>query len=516
MAFEKALDTLKAEQDRTMAMGGAEKISRQHEKGRYTARERIDRLLDTDSFFEVGRFAHSDMPGMENKTPADSKITGYGKLDGRQVAVSANDFTVMAATSSRVAGKKEQQVKNYAAKKGLPMVYLGEAGGARMPDIMGAKGLSSFGGGGFDSFLQIMSRVRKNLLITAIMGECYGMPTWMACLSDFVVQVKGTAMGVSGPRVLELALGEKISDEDLGGCKVHSEITGTIDRVADTEDHCFDIIRQYLSYMPSHRDEAPPVHPVAEGSGNGMENILSLLPEKRNRTYDMVKILHCIADKNSLFDIKPDFGKSVITTLARMNGRSVGMIASQPMVMGGAMDTKGIDKVTSFICMCDTYNIPLLFFHDIPGFLVGREAERKKVAAKVMNYMNALGQVSVPKISVIVRKTYGMAFWNMAGSGCGTDFLVAWPTAEMSFVDPVIATNVVSGASTDTPQKKSSLLSTMINETSPFGAAGMYDIHDVIDPKETRDYILHALEISWTHPGSGIGKHQLANWPTKF
>ena len=516
MAFEKAMETLTVKRDKVLAMGGTKKINRQHEKGRYTARERIDRLLDKDSFFEVGRFAHSDLPGMEEKTPADSKITGYGKIESRQVAILANDFTVMAATSSRVAGKKEQQIKNYAAAKGLPLIYLGEAGGARMPDIMGARGLASFGGGGFDTFIQIMSRVRKNLLITAIMGECYGMPTWVACLSDFVVQIKGTAMGVSGPRVLELALGEKISDEELGGYRVHSEITGTIDRVADNEDHCFEIIRQYLSYMPSHRDEAPPIRAVPEGSGTGMDDILSLLPEKRNRVYDMMRILKCIADKDSIFEIKPDFGKSVITTLARMNGRSVGMIANQPLVMGGAMDTKGIDKVISFLCLCDTYNIPLLFFHDIPGFLVGREAEREKVAAKVMNYMNALGQITVPRISVIVRKTYGMAFWNMAGSGCGTDFLVAWPTAEMSFVDPVIAANVVSGSSSHSPEEKQPFIDAMINETSPFGAAGMYDIHDVIDPAKTRAYIIRALEISQNIPGRLTGEHRLANWPTKF
>jgi acetyl-CoA carboxylase carboxyltransferase component len=516
MAFEKALGALHEKQGKVLAMGGREKIDRQHDKGRYTARERIDRLLDPGSFFEVGRFAHSDMPGMEEKTPADSKITGYGKIDGRQVAVSANDFTVMAATSSRVAGKKEHQVKQYSATKGLPMIYLGDAGGARMPDIMGARGLASFGGGGFDSFTQIMSRVRNNLLITAIMGECYGMPTWMACLSDFVVQVKGTAMGVSGPRVLELALGEKISDEALGGCQVHSEITGTIDRVAENEDHCFELIGQFLSYLPSHRDDASPVYAVPEGSGEKMAAVLSLLPEKRNQTYDMMRILECIADKESLFEIKPDFGKSVITALARINGRSVGIIASQPKVMAGAMNTNGIDKVISFLCLCDTYNIPLLFFHDIPGFLVGKEAERDKVAAKVMNYMNALGQVTVPKISVIVRKSFGMAFWNMAGSGCGTDFLVAWPTAEMSFVDPVIAANVVSGASHRSPEKRQALVDAMINETSAFGAAGSYDIHDVIDPVDTRAYIIRALEISQNSPREQIGEHRLANWPTKF
>ncbi len=516
MAFDQALSTLAEKEQKAMAMGGPKKIHRQHDKGRYTARERIDKLLDPGSFFEVGRFAHSDMPGMAEKTPGDSKIAGYGKIEGRQVAVTANDFTVMAATSSRIAGKKEYQIKTYGAAKGLPVIYLGEAGGARMPDIMGARGLTSFGGGGFTSFIEIMSRVRKTLFISAIMGECYGMPTWMACLSDFVVQIRGTAMGVSGPRVLELALGETISDEELGGVKVHGEITGTIDRIAENEDHSFALIRQFLSYMPSHTQEVPPVYSVPEGSGDGMGEILSLVPEKRNRAYDMTKVLACIADRDSLFEIKPDFGKSVLTVLARINGSTVGIIANQPMVMAGAMDTNGIDKVISFLCLCDTYNIPLLFFHDIPGFLVGKEAERKKVAAKVMNYMNALGQVSVPKIGVIVRKTYGMAFWNMAGSGCGTDFLVAWPSAEMSFVDPVIAANVVFGSGDDRAGEKKALISTLIDGTSPFAAAGSYDIHDVIDPKTTRDYIIRALEISRGAVNKGIGEHRLANWPTKF
>ena len=516
MAFEAALKTLAEKEQKAYAMGGEQKIARQHEKGRYTARERIDKLLDPDSFFEVGRFAHSDMPGMEDKTPADSKIAGYGKIDDRLVAVTANDFTVMAATSSRTAGKKEYQIKTYGAAKGLPMIYLGEAGGARMPDIMGARGLTSFGGGGFTSFIEIMSRVRKNLFISAIMGECYGMPTWMACLSDFVVQVRGSAMGVSGPRVLELALGEEISDEELGGVMVHGEITGSIDRIAEDEDHCFDLIRQFFSYMPAHRNEAPPVYLVPEGSGGEMENILDLVPEKRNRAYDMTRVLECVADKDSLFELKPDFGRSVLTVLGRVNGSTVGFIANQPMFMAGAMDTQGIDKVISFLCLCDTYNIPLLFFHDIPGFLVGKEAERKKVAAKVMNYMNALGQVTVPKIGVIVRKTYGMAFWNMAGSGCGTDFLVAWPSAEMSFVDPVIAANVVYGPGDGRSGEKEALIATLIDGTSPFGAAGVFDIHDVIDPRTTREYITRALEIARGNMTGGIGEHRLANWPTKF
>jgi acetyl-CoA carboxylase carboxyltransferase component len=520
MAFEKELKELEQRRAKALEMGGADKIKKQHDKGKLTARERIDQLLDADSFFEVGMLNYSDVPGMEAKTPADSKVAGYGKIDGRQVVVVSNDFTVLAATSSRIAGRKEGELKVLAAHRGHPVIYLGEAGGARMPDIMGSAGLASYGGGGFDTYLQIMSRIRQTPMITAILGECYGMPTWMACLSDFVVQVKGSAMGVSGPRVVELALGEIVTDEELGGWKVHAEITGNVDRTAENEAECFQIIRRYLSYMPSHCDECPPSAPVPSDSGAAMERILDFLPQRRNRGYDMHQILKCIVDSDSLFPIKPAFGKSVITAMARVDGRVVGLVANQPMHNAGAMDTDGIDKVISFLCLCDSFNVPLVFFHDIPGFLVGKAAERKRVAARVMNYMNALGLLTVPKISIIVRKTYGMAYWNMCGSGCGADFLVAWPTAEMSFVDPAIAANVVYGGKPSAADKDSqewrSLMQQLVDDASPYGAAGRHYIHDVLEPSQTRNYISKALEISYNQRTKGISQHKLANWPTKF
>jgi acetyl-CoA carboxylase carboxyltransferase component len=520
VAFDKELEQLRQRRAKAREMGGSEKIKKQHDQGKLTARERIERLLDPGSFLEVGMLNHSDVPGMEDKTPADSKVAGYGRIDGRPVAVVSNDFSVLAATSSRIAGRKEGEIKVLAAHRGYPVIYLGEAGGARMPDIMGSAGLASFGGGGFDTYLQVMSRVRQTPMVTAILGECYGMPTWMACLSDFVVQVKGSAMGVSGPRVVELALGETVSDEELGGWQVHAEITGNVDRVAENEQECFQIIRQYLAYMPSHCDQRPPEIPVPDGSGSEMNRILEVLPQKRNRGYDMHRILSCIVDKASLFALKPIFGKSVITALARVGGKVVGIVANQPMFNAGAMDTDGIDKVISFLCLCDSFNIPLLFFHDIPGFLVGKAAERKRVAAKVMNYMNALGLLSVPRISIIVRKTYGMAFWNMCGSGCAADFLVAWPTAEISFVDPAIAANVVYGGKPSASDKKSPewqhLMQQLVDDASPYGAAAKHFIHDVIDPQETRAYIIKALEISYNARRRGIGEHKLANWPTKF
>ena len=517
MPFEKQMDELERRKQKALEMGGPEKIERQHRRGKFTARERIDKLLDPGSFVEVGMFNHSDMPGMEEKTPADSKVVGFGKIDDRRVTVFSNDFTVLAATTSRVAGRKESELKEVAVRRGYPVIYLGESGGARMPDIMGARGLASVGGGGVDTFVRHMSRVRETPMVTAVLGECYGGPTWMACLSDFVVQVKGSGMGVSGPRVLEMALGESVTDEELGGWEVHATITGMADRVAENEEECFDIIRHYLSYMPSHNDELPPRAPVPENSGSRMERILEYLPEKRNRAYDMEVILKCIVDEGSLFHVKPLFGRTVITSLARIDGRAVGIVANQPQFQAGAMDTDGIEKVISFLCLCDSFNIPLVFFHDIPGFLVGKEAERKRVAAHVMNYMNALGLVTVPRISVIVRKSYGMAFWNMCGSGSGADFLVAWPMAEMSFVDPAIAAHVVFGGKGSMgSEEREKLVQSMVDDASPYGAAGAHHIHDVIDPRRTRDYIARALDICSDSRTKGIGSHRLANWPTKF
>ena len=251
-----------------------------------------------------------------------------------------------------------------------------------------------------------------------------------------------------------------------------------------------------------------------------MGRILDLLPEKRNRVYDMNKILQTIVDGGVLFPLKPLFGKSVITSLARMGGKVVGIVANQPYFNAGAMDTNGIDKVISFLVLCDSFNIPLIFFHDTPGFLVGKEAERNRVGARVMNYMNALGQITVPKISIIIRKTYGMAFWNMGGSGCATDFLVAWPMAEMSFVAPEIAANVVFGGKMQETQEvlaqKDQFTQQMLKDSAPYPAAGMHYLHDVIDPRETRNYIIRALDICRDLRQEGVGQHKLANWPTKF
>ncbi len=258
MPFEQQMEELKRRKEKALLMGGEKKIAKQHAEGKYTARERIDKLLDAGSFSEVGMLNHSDMPGMQDRSPADSKVSGYGMIDGRPVGLIAADFTVLGATSSRIAARKEGDVRTTATRHGFPIIYLGEAGGARMPDIMGSSGLASYGGGGRSTYLEHMSRVRKTPMVMAALGRCYGEPTWMACLADLVVMVKGAAIGVSGPRIVSLALGEQITDEELGGWELHARVTGMADRVAENEDECMEIIRTYLSYMPSHNGAPPP------------------------------------------------------------------------------------------------------------------------------------------------------------------------------------------------------------------------------------------------------------------
>ena len=515
MVLEKVVKEMEERRHKALQMGGPEKVKKQHDKGHLTARERIDKLLDPDSFVEMGLFAHSDMPGMEDRTPADSLICGYGLINGRRIALVANDFTVLASTNAKVNLKKLLQFKAQVKEEmQVPLIWLGEAGGARMPDCQGSKEVCALTGGGVDTLMPEYTHFRTQPFIFAAMGECYGVADFQACMADFVVQVKGSAISVSGPRALGRAIGQTYTGEEMGGWQVHSRITGMADKVAEDEEDCFRIIRDYLEYMPNNSSELPPVRPVPEGSDEKMADILSLLPEKRTRAYDMHTIIKCITDGGKHFELKPEFGKMLITSLARVNGEVVGFVANNPIVNVGAMDTDGLDKLMSFLCLCDSYNIPLIFLHDTPGHLVGKEAESKRVGAKVVNALQALFQVTVPKISIIIRKSYGQATGNMCGPGAGPDFVVAWPTAEIGFMDPLIALDVVFGSLPEQERKKS--IEKMIGDLSPYPAAGAYYLQDIIDPRDTRNYLIKVLKIVRDSKNRGMSEHRLANWPTKF
>ena len=516
MGMKEALDELKRRRAHALAMGGEDKVARRHAVGQGSARERVEQLLDPGSFFEIGMLNHSDVPGMEQKTPADGKVCGFGTIDGRSVAVSADDATVFAGTGGRIGVEKEHRLTRWAAEKGYPIINLGEGGGARIPDILGSEGLSSM-----TMKRELAMRSRETPLVATIMGECFGGPSWLAALADFVVQVKGSCMAVSGPRVLEMATGEKIDNEDLGGWKLHAEITGQVDRIAEDEADCFRIVREFLTYLPSNGHElAPLVPPQSEDQETRQEKLLTMVPDESRRGYDMNRVIRCIVDDEHIFPLKPDFERSVITCLARIDGQTVGIIANQPMHTAGAMGPDGCDKCCSFICLCDSFNIPLIFLHDTPGFLVGKSAELKRMPGKIINFIEAVSLSTVPKVSIVIRKSYGMAYSNMCGTGMGADFVLAWPNAEISFMAPEVAANVVfrpkiDGAE-DAQAARERAEQQMRVAGAPWKAAGLHLLEEVIDPRDTRKTISRILALAAGNDRGYRSSRLLANWPTTF
>jgi methylmalonyl-CoA decarboxylase subunit alpha len=514
MGIREDIKELKRRKAKALEMGGADKTGLVHARGSYTARERIAKLLDPETFSEVGLLAHSDVAGMEEKTAADGKICGFGEIDGRTVAVRANDVSVLAGSGGRVGHKKSDFLSEMAVKNGYPIVNLGEAGGARIPDIQGSEGMSSM-----TITTKTSMRRRQVPLVATIMGECFGDPSWVAAAADFVVQVKGSCMAVSGPRVLTIATNEKITNEELGGWELHATETGQVDRAVESEEACFQVVREFLSYLPANADVLPPVVPCQEDPDPRQHKLLDIIPEKSNRIYDMKKLIKILVDHETLFELKPDFDPSVITCLARIDGRTVGIIANQPMTSAGAMGPDGCDKCTGFIVMCDSFHIPLLFLHDTPGFFVGPAAEKKRMPGKIINFIHALSFTTVPKISIVIRKSYGMANCNMCGAGMGADFFYAWPTADISFMGPEVAANVMMESKMAVSENPREIWEKAVAElrlaSAPWKAAGLGFLDDVIDPVETRAIIIKSLKLASGKNG-GMGERQMANWPTTY
>jgi methylmalonyl-CoA decarboxylase subunit alpha len=510
MAFEKQKAEFEGRRAKALSMGGEHKLAERKAQGVLNARERIAVLADEGTFLESGLFAVSKRPDARDKSPADGKVTGYAKIGGREVAIVSNDFTVMGASSSEVNTSKVGHVKKVATTRGLPMVFLGESTGARMPDVMGAASIAAG-----DRPTQYL-RMRETPWVAAVLGHCYGSSSWYAALADFTVMRKGAITAVSSVKLTSMAITEKVDPEELGGWKMHSEVTGMVDLVADTDEEALAAIRRFLSYLPSHHMEPPPVQPVPPGSGQDAHRILEILPEARAKVYDVRKILNLIYDAGSVFELKPRFGRSIVTALARLDGKSVGIVASNPFYKGGAIDPDSCRKVTSFLVLCDSFNIPLIFMVDQPGFLIGVEGERQGAISKVMNWMNAISLVSVPKISVVMRKTYGQAVLNMGGAG-NADSVVAWYTAELNFMDPRHAVTIVHGVTEqDDPERYQELLAEMTKGTSAYDAAAGNNLHAVIDPVDTRDYLIRLLDVHRMRMSGGVGKHLMRTWPTSY
>jgi methylmalonyl-CoA decarboxylase subunit alpha len=495
---------------RARAMGGVEKLARRRAAGQLDARARIERLFDAGSYVESGLFSTSANPADRDKSPCDGKIAGFGKVNGRQAAVVSNDFTVFGASSGATNGRKIAHMKRVATQRGMPLIFLGESSGARMPDHMGSRGMGTLLGNDGQQY----RRMREVPWAAATLGYCYGSSTWYAVMSDFNVMRKGAVLAVSSSLLASLAIREEVDPQELGGWQLHAEVTGFADMVVDSDEEALDAIKRFLDYLPSHHNEAPPLRPVPAGSGAGMAAILDHLPLSRTQVYDVRKVIRSVVDADSYFELKPRFGKVATTGLARIDGRTVGILANNPLYKGGAMDADACDKMTSLIVLCDSFNIPIVMFVDTPGFTIGTEAERRRAPGKIMNMMNALSLTTVPKISVVLRKSYGQAYLNMGG-GRNSDEVAAWPTAEVSFMDANFAVKIVHGLDRGDPGFEEAV-EAMNRDSEVWDMASVYAVQSVIRPEETREYLTRMLEVHRLEISNGIGEHLMRAWPTSF
>jgi methylmalonyl-CoA decarboxylase subunit alpha len=511
MAHEKLLAELDRRRAAARAMGGEEKLAARRKRGQLNAQERLDALVDPGSFVEVGLLGASAVSEADVAvTPRDGKLTGFGRIDGRDVGVVVNEFTTKGSSTSATNSRKMGYVRRTCTERGMPFVHIGESTGARLPDAMGSKGMGALLGNDITQF----RRTRETPWAAAALDSSFGSSAWQCCCADFAVMKKGSVMAVSSPRLVSMATGEKVDLEALGGWRLHAEQTGLIDYFVDTDAEAMAAIRRFLSYLPSHNGERPPPAPMPEGSGEGQERILDILPEKRTQVYNMKKILEIIFDRDSLFEIKARFGRPAIVSLARLAGQSVGVIANNPNVGGGALSADACRKIVDFTVLCDSFNVPIVRFMDTPGFVVGLDAERRGAPGHIMNFMNATCLTTVPQITIIARKAYGRAYVAMGG-GAHNDTMLAWPTAEVSFMDPVFATNIVHNKSPGDVGFEEALAHIQ-KDLEIWDMARIFSAHDVIRPQETRDVLIRMLAVHQRRRSGGVGEHLMRTWPTSY
>jgi acetyl-CoA carboxylase carboxyltransferase component len=502
MDMKARADDLAARRERAGRMGGPEAVDRQHAAGKLTARERIDRLFDAGTFTEIGLHAtHAgiapELAGRE--TPADGVITGFGRIDGRLASVIAYDFTVMAGSMGRNAETKCNRAREIAYGKRIPMIWLIDSAGARVQEAIGSRWFA--GAGLLFREESVMSGVVPQ--VAAMMGPGAAGTAYIPALADFVPMVKGTSnMALGGPPLVKAVVGEDVTAEELGGSKVHCEISGVADLEVDDDEHCLRVIREYLSYFPAHNQEPPPVVPCDDPAGRRDEALLTILPDSPRRAYDVKKLLRAVVDHGRLFEIKPAWARNIVTALARLGGRPVGVVANQPMVLGGALDIDAADKAARFIMLCDAFGIPLVFFQDVPGFMVGSKVERAGIIRHGAKMLYAVSEATVPKLTVVLRKAYGAGYFVMCGRAYEPDLIVAWPTAEISVMGPEGGTNIVFrkeiAAAADPEAERAKKVEQFRALISPYIAAGAALVDDVIDPRETRPTLIRALEMART------------------
>jgi acetyl-CoA carboxylase carboxyltransferase component len=493
------VDDLHQRREKAKLGGGEEKIAIQHERGKLTARERIDLLCDEGSFVEVGIHGgpHFSQRAMEGKeAPADGVITGWGDVDGRRCAIAAYDFTVMAGSMGVTGELKMGRLREMALQKRMPMIWLLDSAGARIQEAAG----SIFAGSGH-LFREEVTMSGVIPLVAAMLGPCAAGTAYIPGLSDFVPMVVGQgAMALAGPHLTKAVTGEDISMEELGGAKVHCRKSGVGDLEVKDDPECIQAVKDYLSYFPPNCEQKPPVRETKDPDDRMSEKLLDIVPESSRQPYDMYDVIGEITDDGDYFDIKPKFAKTIITCFARFGGMPCGIVASQPKQLGGILENDSADKAARFVNLCDAFNIPLLFLQDVPGFMVGSKVEHEGIIRHGAKMLYAVSRATVPKITVVVRKAYGAGYYVMNGKAYEPDLIVAWPSAEISVMGPEGAVNIIGRsaieASDDPEATREKMLETVRQQIDPYIAAKNDLIDDVIDPRETRPTIIRGLRMA--------------------
>jgi acetyl-CoA carboxylase carboxyltransferase component len=497
MSNQTNIQTLREHKSGSRLGGGQERIDAQHKKGRLTARERIDLLLDKGSFRELDAFVQHrthDFNLQSQKFMSDAVVTGWGTIEGRLVYVFSQDFTVLGGSLGEVHAEKICKIMDMAMKNGAPVIGLNDSGGARIQEGVVALG------GYADIFLRNTLASGVIPQISAIMGPCAGGAVYSPALTDFIFMTRNTSyMFVTGPDVVKAVTHEEVSFEDLGGASVHSEKSGVCHVAADSEADTLYLIRKLLGYLPQNNMEDPPF--IAGDDPLRMDERLdTIIPNDPNKPYDIKEVVRMIVDGSQFFEIHENYAANIVVGFARLGGHSVGIVANQPAVLAGVLDIDASEKGARFVRFCDSFNIPIITFEDVPGFLPGTNQEHHGIIRSGAKLLYAYCEATVPKLTVITRKAYGGAYCVMSSKHIRSDLNLAWPSAEIAVMGPDGAVNIIFRKElekAEDPIKRKAELVTEYRQkfASPYVAAERGYIDDVIEPKETRPRLINALEM---------------------
>ncbi len=481
--------------------GGPEAIEKQHQKGKLTARERIEKLVDPDSFVEIDMFVTHRATGFgmeKRKALGDGVVTGFAKIDGRPVFIAAQDFTFMGGSLGEAHAAKIVKTMQTALSVGAPMIFLNDSGGARIQE--GVDSLKGYG----DIFYLNVQASGVIPQIAAIMGPCAGGAVYSPALMDFIIMTRKTSfMFITGPRVVKAAIGEEVDEFSLGGADVHATKSGIASLVGEDDEEVLALIKKLLSYLPSNNAQDPPYVDTGDPVDRFDTELDNLVPEDPMKPYDVRDVINLLFDKGSFLEIFPSWAPNAVIGFARLGGHVVGVVANQPMYMAGSLDINASDKIARFVRFLDSFNIPIITLVDVPGFIPGTQQEHNGIIRHGAKVIYAYSEATVPKLTVIMRKAYGGAYIAMSSRHLGADYVVAWPTAEIAVMGPEGAAEVLYRkelAKLTDPEERKRFLEKLVKEyreklATPFMAASRGYIDDVVLPSETRYKLARALEV---------------------